>query len=288
MRRNHNLFILICQVFLVKSQLPNTDVWLFKLETNKQKQTVLTEPLNITNREGYDNQPSFTEDGKQLFYVSIKEDKQADIYCYDLKSKINRPITKSKESEYSPSLTPDGKHISCVMVEKDSTQRIHFINPELGFDESKLDVDSVGYCTFLNMDTVVYYKLTTPHSLRVMNRKNNEDKWLCNNPIRTFKMIDRHTLIYGIKDSTFVTYYKYDFLLRRAYKYAEYPSTNEDICWDRSLGLLKSEGTQILKYDEEKKEWQVLYDLGSSGIKKITRFCIDATHKYLAVVNNIE
>jgi hypothetical protein len=284
-----NLSIITCLLLslTVKSQLPNTDLWLFKIETDKLNKSILKEPLNITNREGYDNQPSFSKDGKKIYYVSIREDKQADIYYYDLGNKMTVPLTKSKISEYSPTLTEDGKFITSVAVEADSAQRIHFINAVSGLDEKKFEMDSVGYYTFLNPDTVIYYKLTQPHSLRYFVKSTNEDKWLANSPIRTFKAINRHTLIYGLKDSARVNFYTYDFLLQKAHKYAEYFSTNEDINWHPTLGLVKSEDARLLHFDEIKKEWLLVYDLSPFGVKKITRFAFDPKNKYLVIVNNL-
>src|SRR5437868_2850144 len=107
----------------VSAQLPETDLWLFKI-TTEDKKLVLGEGKNITSRKGYDNQPFFTPDGKQILYVSIREDKQADVYRYDLGKAQSFQLTKTKESEYSPNYTPDGKSISCVVVEADSTQRL--------------------------------------------------------------------------------------------------------------------------------------------------------------------
>jgi hypothetical protein len=287
MRKNLSTLFFLFFVTLVRSQLPNTDLWLFKIETDKLKKSILTEPLNITSREGYDNQPSFSQDGKKIYYVSIKEDKQADIYYYDLKTKKNIQFTRSSESEYSPIVTEDKKYLTSVVVEKDSSQRIHFINALSGLDEKKFAFDSVGYYTFLNTDTIVYYKLTDPHSLRYFVTSSNEDKWLGNMPIRTFKAVNRHTLIYGLKDSSHVVFYTYDFLLQRAYKYAEYPSANEDAIWHPAYGLVKSEVTKLLRYDELKNEWILLYDLALFGIKKITRFSFSPNDKYLVVINNL-
>ena len=280
------LICLVCTLF-AKSQLPETDVWLFKIEKDKHKQSVLKEPLNISNRAGYDNQPCFSADGKKIYYVSVREDKQADIYYYDLAKKKTVQLTKTKESEYSPVLSDDGRYITCVVVEKDSAQRIHYLNAELGFDEKKLDMDSVGYYTFLNTDTVVYYKLTEPHSLRYFVKSSNEDKWLGNSPVRGFKTINRHTLIYGLKDSLKVSFYTYDFILHRAFKYAEYPSLNEDAIWHPVLGLIKSEDAKLFRFDKTKNEWLLLYDLAALGIKKITRFTFDVKNNYLVVVNNL-
>ena len=270
------------------AQLPNTDLWLFKTEPDKlTKKTILKEPLNINNREGYDNQPSFSDDGKKIYYVSIKDDKQADLYYFDVGSKMNIPFTKSKVSEYSPVPVEEGRLIASVVVETDSAQRIHFINAATGTDEKKLEMDSIGYYTFLNSDTVIYYKLTSPHSLRYHVKSTKEDKWLANSPIRTFKALNRHTFIYGIKDSLKVTFYSYDFLLRKAQRYTSYPSTNEDIVWHPTWGLVKSEETKLLYFDETKQEWTLLFDLSSFGIKKITRFAFDPKNKYLVVVNNL-
>lgn len=286
MHKTFSLFVFVFAFRFLSSQVPNTDVWLFKIEKNKTE-LKLTSPKNITNRVGYDNQPSFSSDSKKIYYVSIREDNQADIYYYDLKTLKTIQHTKTKESEYSPTLSMDGKFLNSVVVESDSAQRIHFINALTGVGEKKYDVDSVGYFTFLNSDTVLYYKLTSPHSLRYFVKSTNEDKWLANNPIRAFKAINRHSFIYGIKDSTKVTFYRYDFVFHKAEKYAEYNSLSEDAIWHEQFGLIKSEGNKLLKYDESKKEWILLFDLATFGIKKITRFNFDPKNNYLVIVDNL-
>ena len=291
------LNLLICCFTL--AQLPNTDVWLFKLQTSKQI-TIIKSAKNITNREGYDNQPGFSNDAKKIYFVSIKQDKQADIYYYDLGKEKIVQLTKTEESEYSPTLTPDDKSIACVTVLKDSAQVILPLSIKEGtiseypIVSSKGDnwlsiskFDSAGYFTFLNADTVIYYKLTQPHSLRYYCISTNIDKWLGYNPVRGFKAINRHTLIYGLKDSTKVTFYKYDFVLHKSEKYSEYNSLNEDIIWHNEWGLLKSEGAKILRYNEATSIWSVLFDLSTYGLKKITRFNFDNKNNYLVVVDNL-
>ncbi len=286
MSRKYSILLCVLLSCFLKAQLPDTDVWLFKLEKTK---TDLKpgDPKNITKRTGYDNQPSFSNDSKKIYYVSIREDKQSDIYIYDIGSEKTVQLTKTKESEYSPVLTPDSKYLNSVVVEADSAQRIHFINSLTGISDKKFETDSVGYYTFLNADTVLYYKLTNPHSLRFYVKSTNEDKWLGNDPTRAFKTINRHTFIYGVKDSVKVSFYKYDFVFQKAEKYTEHPTTSEDAIWHEQHGLLKSEGNKILRFDEAKKEWLQLFDLSSFGIKKITRFNFDPKNKYLVIVDNL-
>lgn len=278
--------LLLLTALALHCQLPDTELWLFKIETKKTGLSL--EPgINITRRAGYDNQPSFSQDGKKIFYVSIREDKQADIYYYDLKKKKNIQLTHTAISEYSPVETADGKHLTSVVVETDSSQTIHYINSLSGVHEKKLEQDSVGYYCFLNADTVVYYKLTEPHSLRYFSTTGRGEKWLGNSPARSFRPLDRNTLLFGLKDSVKTTFYTYSFSLHKAQRYAEYPSAGEDFIWHSKLGLIKSEGSKLLRFDEKEKEWVILFDLSRFSIRKITRFQFDPKNNYLVVAENL-
>lgn len=288
MFKNVSLAVVLLLSTCLYSQVPNTDVWLFKIKPDKKTATEsLQEPLNITSRQGYDNQPVFSPNNKRIYYVSIREDKQADIYFYEIGSKKHVAFTKTRVSEYSPQFTNKDQSIASVVVEADSAQRIHFINLISGLEEKKLDMDSVGYYTFLNADTVLYYKLTQPHSLRYHVISSGEDRWLADGVIRSFKAINRHTFVYGLKDSAGVLFYIYDFHLRKAKEYAGYASLNEDIVWHPQYGLVKSEDARLLRYDEASRGWVLLYDLASFGINKITRFVFDSKNRYLVLVNNL-
>jgi len=280
------LSIFLVFISQVSAQLPETDLWLFKIRTEKDKM-ILGEGKNITSRKGYDNQPYFTPDGKNILYVSIREDNQADVYRYDLGKQQSFQLTKTKESEYSPNYTPDCKGISCVVVEADSTQRLWLYNLDGTVKRCYNEgIDSIGYYSWLSNDTLLYYKLTDPHSLRMYHENGKTDKWLCFHPTRTFKKMKGNNFIYGVKDSSQVQYRVYNPVIRRSDEFAIHKSKSEDFIWSQGLGLLKSEGTQILRYDEKTKTWPVLFDFASSGIKKITRFALDDKNKSIVIVDN--
>lgn len=281
-----NVFVFLLAGFVMNAQLPETDLWLFKLKTEK-KQLKLGEGKNITARKGYDNQPFITPDNKSVLYVSIREDNQADIYKYDLAKETATQLTKTKESEYSPICTPDQKHFSCVVVEADSTQRLWLYNLDGTVKKCyNTGIDSIGYSTWLSNDTLLYYKLTAPHSLRMYNDLSKEDKWLCNSPTRAFKKINGSKFIYGIKDSAQIQYRIYNTLLKRSDEYTVHKSGGEDFIWHPELGLIKSEGAQLFVFDNKLKTWSVLFDFSSAGIKKITRFIFDAKTKFVVIVDN--
>ncbi len=285
MNRAYNSIFLFLLCVSFTAQVPDTDIWLFDLSTKKDKSVVPENPRNISNRKGYDNQPSFSADGKQIYYASM-QGTQTDIYCYDIRKKKQTPVSKSSESEYSPVLWPGGPYLSAVVVEKDSAQKIHLVDPQTGATHKVLPYDSVGYCSFLNADTLVIYKLTQPHSLRVIYGDEKEH-WICDSPARSFPATSRHAFVYGIKDSTSTTFFRYDLFLHKAIELTQLNSVCEDFTYHETYGLVRAEGAQLYRYNEVKKQWSVLFDLRFSGIKKISRFRFSPENKRLVVVDNL-
>jgi hypothetical protein len=283
-------FFLIQLLFAATAlaQMPETDIWLFKLE-KKDGKLSYTKPLNITNRAGYDNQPCFSTDGKSVIYVSVDSTKQADIFQYSISKKKRVNLTKSTVSEYSPTILPGCMGFSAVVVERDSAQRIWQFHLNGIFNRIVHEpTDSVGYHSWLNADTVLYYKLTEPHSLRALDLKTNKDIWICDHPVRSFKKVGKSSkFMYGIKDSTSIQFRVYDPVLKESRVYATYPSTHEDFIWHPDLGLVKSENAELLWYNEQSKHWQTLFDFSAVGIKKITRFVFDVKTKQFAIVSNL-
>lgn len=275
------------------SQMPETDIWVVDL-IKKEGKYSFEKPLNFANRKGYDNQPSFSSDDKEIYFVSNKDSNQTDVFVYNLKHKTTQLVCQSLESEYSPTLTCDKKFLTCVTVLKDSSQKLlnyDIVNklPAKEVSDRINNPDSVGYFTWLNKDTVLYYKLTNPHSLRAWNIHTNKDVWICDNPTRAFKKYGNSSqFIYGLKkDSSSVEFRIYNPTMKESKIYASYPSLNEDFVWNDELGLIKSENADLLYYKESSKTWEVLFSFSQLGIKKITRFVFDTKNKRLAIVSNL-
>ena len=79
----------------------------------------------VTDRDGYDNQPSFSADSGSIFYTSGR-DGQTDIYRYDVAAANSAAVIQTAEREYSPQQIQDdaGTWISHVQVEEDGAQRL--------------------------------------------------------------------------------------------------------------------------------------------------------------------
>src|SRR6266700_2273552 len=153
---------------------PATNIFVADLNTRDGKMTV-GKPANITDRDGYNNQPCFMSDGKSVLYTSIREDKQADIYKYDLAKGTDTHVTDTKESEYSPTLVLDGKSISVIRVEADQTQRLWSFplsggQPSLVIEKIK----PVGYHTWIDANNLALFVLGNPSTLQLYDMKTQQ------------------------------------------------------------------------------------------------------------------
>ncbi len=131
-------------------------------------------PVRVTNRDGYDNQPSFTPDGRALLYTSIDSAGQADIFRYDIATRASKRLTRtSPESEYSAGAMADGTRFSVVRVEADSTQRLWSFDLASGGDARLVlpGVKPVGYYAWGDDHTLVLFVLGDPATLQVVDAR---------------------------------------------------------------------------------------------------------------------
>lgn len=63
---------------------------------------------NVTDRDGYDNQPAFTLDGSALLYVADGEGAQTDVWRYEFAGGTRVQVTNTPEAEFSPTPLPSG------------------------------------------------------------------------------------------------------------------------------------------------------------------------------------
>ena len=105
-----NFFLILFSIFSAQlfAQLPNTDLFLLNLTwTKKGDLKPEGKPENLTNRSGYDNQPSFLPDGETLLFTLADTTGQTDIYRLPLQTKIRQNLTQTPAtSEYSAVCLP--------------------------------------------------------------------------------------------------------------------------------------------------------------------------------------
>ena len=278
-------FILFFAITTACAQLPNTDIWLLDIDKS-QDSIVLRNPVNITTRSGYDNQPVFSPDGKYLLYTSIREDNQADIYKFDLVSKQTSRLTFTPTSEYSPAFTPDGKSISVVMVEPDSVQRLWKFPIKGGKANLVLnDIDSIGYYRWISKDSLALILITEPPTLEVVNVNSGNTVVVKSNVGRC--MIERDGRLYytqkqsdaGILLTTYPRSVKEGEEKVQKLKSEDFTFLNS-----KEPALLNGLKSKIFTLFPNQSVEKSIIDLSGIGIKNISRIAINREGNKLAIV----
>ncbi len=246
--------------------------------------------LNITNRKGYDNQPMFLSDGKSLFYTSIREDGQADIYQYNLIDGSTMRITRTQESEYSPTIMPDGKHFSTVRVEADSAQRLWKFSLD-GRDASLLleKIQPVGYHAWASRHRVVLFVLGSPNSLYLADIKNGMNEKISESIGRSLhKIPHRDAISFVLKVSENDWWIKeLELEGKKITPLVQTLGGSEDYAWTPDGSILMALGSKLFKWQTQKDQnWVEIADFKKAGLRGITRIAVSPTGDKIALVSN--
>ncbi|GAB4029664.1 hypothetical protein GCM10028774_02100 [Spirosoma jeollabukense] len=267
---------------------PDADIFLVDLTLTSQPAQV-GNPVNITQRKGYDNQPSFTPDGKSILYTAMQDDGQTDIYRYDLQQKTSSPLTRTAESEYSATVTPDKAYFSVIRVEKDKTQRLWKF-PISGTGEPTLvleKVKPVGYHCWLTPDWLALFVLGAPNSLQLAHVGAGDTTRIESSIGRSLHKIPGKNALSFVHKRTATEWdiKQLDLKSNQLTTIAPTLAGSEDFVWTPDGTLLMCQGTALYQLKPgATPAWTKLADFSSLGIKQLNRLDIDAAGKKLALV----
>ena len=131
-------FLLVYQSIFSQT---NTDLFLVEINDGKLE---INNPLNISNNEGYDNQPSFYDDDDILF--SSTRNGQTDIALYHIKTGAIDWISNTPGGgEYSPTKIPNKEEVSAIRLDTNGLQRLYNYKIRSGEYKELLKDLKVGY-----------------------------------------------------------------------------------------------------------------------------------------------
>ena len=267
---------------------PDADIYLVDLTYGNQG-IQAGSPVNITQRKGYDNQPSFTPDGKSILYTSMRDDGQTDIYRFNLLSGKTVPLTQTPEGEYSPMVTPDTAYFSVIRVESDKTQRLWKF-PISGTGEPTLvleNVKPVGYHCWLTPDSLALFILGSPNSLQFARVSTGDTARMWESIGRSLHKIPGKNALSFVHKRTAIDWEikQFDLQTNLFTVIAPTLSGSEDFVWTPDGLLLMGQGANLYVFNPKTDlRWTLLADFSSVGIKQITRLAIDRIGKKLALV----
>jgi dipeptidyl aminopeptidase/acylaminoacyl peptidase len=264
---------------------PSTDIFLAPLRIEKGA-PVIGPPINITNRPGYDNQPSFTSDGRAILFTSVHDDGQSDIYRYDVGSKQITRVTSTPESEYSATVMSGGNRFSVIRVEKDSTQRLWSFAID-GSDPRLIleNIKPVGYHAWIDAENLALFVLGSPNALVLANARNGQADTITRNIGRSLHpLADGSGFSYLQRTDSSWTLTLMSWPAKTSRAIATLPRGSEDVAWLSRDLVVASSGSDVFYWAREAATWRVAANLADRGLGTITRMAVSPDGQWLAIV----
>ena len=282
------LLFFFSSVSIYAQSSPNTDIWVYDLKEKKGKISIKN-AQRVTNRAGYDNQPTFYQNDFILYTSEI--DGQTDIIVKDLFEGSSMNLTKSAESEYSPQIIGNYDTYGAVRVGKDGKQKLWMFHTDGKTPpEPVLDmIEPVGYFAWNAKNNVIAFVLGEPITLIKGNVNEVDDFLVTSNVGRTLKIIpetDDFAFERNEENGEVVIYRLFD-SNDEFKKVITKPENAMDWCITQEDTYITSVGSKLMKFHPEyDTDWVELADLGADGAEGITRMAVNQNNKRLAVVIN--
>lgn len=272
------------------------DVFVVDVMSNNKGKLEFGQPANITNRAGYDNQPSFLPEGQGLLYTSMREGEQTDIYRYDFKTRETIRLTSTPEGEYSPTVMPGGKFFSVIRVEADKTQRLwKFPLAAGGAPDLVLpNIKPVGYHLWLDERTLALFILGAegkPNTLQLVPTDMTFLDVVRVNIGRALHRIPRReafSFVHKISPDEWLIK-AFDLKTKRTTTLIKTLPGSEDLAWTPDGTLLMAQDARLFQWNPAAPAagWQQIADFSAAGLKKITRLALSPKADRLAFVAQI-
>ena len=283
-------FLLLLSVLpLTMFAQPNTEVVLFDLDT-KNGSFELSNFKNISNNEGYDNQPSFLDDNYVLF--ASTRNGQTDIVKYHMDYDSKSWINFSKGGEYSPLKIPNKNAVSAVRLDTDGKQRLYTYSLSNG-ESTELIADLVvAYYTWYDENTIVSAIIEEDGlNLYATNLQNGISKKYATNVGRSFHKIPNTNLVSFISKEN-ENNWQIKSLNPKTGAIKVIANTLqgvEDICWAGTNTILSGKESILYKLTLQKDtNWKEIANLKSNGINAITRIATNTESNKLLIAGDVE
>ena len=266
-----------------------SEIYLFDLSIKKDKVSI-SNPVNITNHKGYDNQPSFHPDKTIIFYSSFNDDGRSDIRSYDYKTKQTKSITETTEKEYSPVVTLDKQYLSCIIQRDNGAQDLGKYPIEGGEPLVLIDNLTVGYHVWADNSHLGLFVLGTPNKLYYYTLPTKKDVIIEENIGRSLHKVPGESamsFVHKVSDKEWLIK-KLNTETMKVSNVAVTLTGKDDLCWLPDGKIMMSDGAKLFYLQPDKgQNWNVVeIESGEAVLKGASRLAVSANGKKVAIVVN--
>ncbi len=264
----------------------NTEVFVFDISPSYEGLELLN-VRNVSNNEGYDNQPSFISN--EVLVFAGNNYGQTDISQYDFNSKLKRWVNEETEGgEYSPQKFPSSKDFAAVRLDKDGKQRLYRYNIDKGTSTILIKDLQVAYFAFYNDQKIIATVLNNEKlDLTMIDLQSQTVDTLFHDAGRGLQKVPNtktmsYTLVNEVKN---LDLYILEVSSGESYFICELPNEVKDYVWLNETQILVGMGSKLYMYDTlGEPEWHGVASVSEYGITNISRMAISPNGKKLALV----
>jgi len=282
------VFWLLVLSFSLRSQ-PSTDIYLFDIEL-KNSQLKISGHKNITNRDGYDNQPTFDKSSSTIYYTSIR-DSQSNVFLFNIETEDSRQLTFTPESEYSPTPLGDGS-FSTVRVDLEGVQHLWKIKP-YPFQAKKVfdDITGIGYHEWLSENELALFIVGEPHEMHIAQiDKGNSEKVAESIGSALHKVPNRNAVAYmDFSDSTDCRIRVYDLEGKVISDLCPCAPESEYFVYFDQGHILSVSARKLFLYSIiDKQKWEMVHEFKEMEAVSFYRINISPDRQKLVLVSRAE
>ncbi len=269
---------------------PATDIWLGSLIRDGGALSVsgLTQ---ATDRDAYDNQPSFLLDGSAILWTAALDRRQTETMRLEVTSAAGSgtapgvQLTRTEASEFSPLQIPGQEAFSAIheLRGKQYLWRYDLSGEPLG--PIFATAEPVGYHAWANGQVVAMFILGDPATLQVGDALSGEIRTVAENPGRSIHRIP------GTEEISFVRKVSdEEWWIERLDPAAETTARitktlpdREDYAWTPDGEILMGDGSRLFAWSEG-ADWTEIADFSDLGVEGITRLAVSPDGAHVAIV----
>ena len=281
-------FLILFSFSVFAQEPPDTEIFLFDIISENDESLKFENGKNISNNEGYDNQPSFYSEDILLY--SGTRHGQTDIAAIDLEDSRNFWVSNTEAgSEFSPKRIPGSTDVAAVRLDTTGLQLLYNYNMETGNSTVLLPDLVVGYFAFYNQNLLLTAVLADNQLDLVLNDlKQRISKTVVRNIGRSIhKVPETGSMSYTVvNDENKHDLYLFDLenVEPESFFLCTLPEGVSDYAWLDEDRILLGKGDHLYLYDIfGESEWVPIADLSEYNLDNISRIAINESGTKIAL-----